>query len=393
MPIFYLDSGSIDRLEVSSSLLVSGTLTVTGSLLSQGGFTGSLFGTASWANNINFDIVAGGVTDNNVSQLVFSNSNNASFGINAGTITVSAPINFSGGTTSNNLSQLVFSNANNISFGLNAGTLTATVAAGAGGVESYFANIPLFQGSGNTLTLGGSSNHVQPFMLPYDISIGYIRVLLSNAFAATSFGTTANTNIALQQTQTFFANIYSQGTGANSRSLQQIAGSSATMTMRISGSIGAASNNQTVFNEVGFPVTGNTTSFATTYNVNSTSIVFSSTQFTQFNSNRFLDIPFATSLAAGNYWIALQKSIATATTGLTAMTSLSHANSFYYATQINSNFAEYGNASNVSTNQILPGLGYWSTNSSGGTSVSLALSHISTVASQIQIPFQMIRFA
>jgi hypothetical protein len=52
MPIFYLDSGSIDNLEISSSLLVSGSFILSGSLNSQGGLTGSLLGTASWAQNV-----------------------------------------------------------------------------------------------------------------------------------------------------------------------------------------------------------------------------------------------------------------------------------------------------------------------------------------------------
>jgi hypothetical protein len=51
MPIFYLDSGSIDRLEVSSSLLVSGTFVMSGSIISTRGYTGSLLGTASFAQN------------------------------------------------------------------------------------------------------------------------------------------------------------------------------------------------------------------------------------------------------------------------------------------------------------------------------------------------------
>jgi hypothetical protein len=51
MPVFYLDSGSINNLEISSSLLVSGAFTVSGSINTTGGLTGSLQGTASWATN------------------------------------------------------------------------------------------------------------------------------------------------------------------------------------------------------------------------------------------------------------------------------------------------------------------------------------------------------
>lgn len=75
-----------------------------------------------------------GTTSNNLGAVVFSNSNNVSFGLNGSTITATASvatsltnINVSAGTTSNNLSNLVFSNSNNISFGLNGSTVTASI--------------------------------------------------------------------------------------------------------------------------------------------------------------------------------------------------------------------------------------------------------------------------
>jgi hypothetical protein len=77
--------------------------------------------------NIN---ISAGTTSNNLSAVTFSNSNNASFGLNGSTVTVSAPVNFSAGTTSNNLTQLSFSNGSGVSWGLNGGTLTASVNAG-----------------------------------------------------------------------------------------------------------------------------------------------------------------------------------------------------------------------------------------------------------------------
>jgi len=79
MAIFYTDSGSISDLVVSNKLDA----------------TGSLYGTASWgisavsADQGDFVVAAGGST-NTVSQLVFSNSNNVSFGLNGSTITATA---------------------------------------------------------------------------------------------------------------------------------------------------------------------------------------------------------------------------------------------------------------------------------------------------------------
>lgn len=85
----------------------------------------------------NIGSISAGTTRLTLGEAVFSNSNGLSFGINGQTITGSytvpstagllSNINVSGGTTSNNLSNLVFSNANNISFGLNGSTITASI--------------------------------------------------------------------------------------------------------------------------------------------------------------------------------------------------------------------------------------------------------------------------
>lgn len=80
--------------------------------------------------NIN---VSAGTTSNNLSNLVFADSNGVTFGLNGSTITASvAPggggltnIRVSAGTTSNLLSDLTFADANGISFGINASTITA----------------------------------------------------------------------------------------------------------------------------------------------------------------------------------------------------------------------------------------------------------------------------
>lgn len=127
--------------------------------------------------------VSAGTTSNNLTNLVFSNSNGVSFGLDSSTITAShdglttqlaqiasanngsfsftnlsfsnangvsfetsagpaivasivpglTNVNVSAGTTSNNLSNLVFSNSNGVSFGLDGSTLTASIAAAGGG--------------------------------------------------------------------------------------------------------------------------------------------------------------------------------------------------------------------------------------------------------------------
>lgn len=86
MPIFYTETGSISDLVVTNSLRA----------------TGSLFGTASYVQNSPFAedvnlVVSAGTTSNSVSQLILSNANSVSFGLNASTAT--ATVDFGGQIT------------------------------------------------------------------------------------------------------------------------------------------------------------------------------------------------------------------------------------------------------------------------------------------------------
>lgn len=81
--------------------------------------------------------ISAGTTRATLGEVVFSNSNGISFGVNGQTVTASytvpstagllSNINVSAGTTGNNLSNIVFSNSNNVSFGLNGSTVTASI--------------------------------------------------------------------------------------------------------------------------------------------------------------------------------------------------------------------------------------------------------------------------
>jgi hypothetical protein len=95
------------------------------------------------------------------SSLIFSNSNNITFGIAGSTVTASASYTVptvtnsswtaSAGTTSGTVGQLEFANSNGISFGLDNGTITATVKTD-------------YQSSGNYLTTAMQSDVGSNFM-------------------------------------------------------------------------------------------------------------------------------------------------------------------------------------------------------------------------------------
>jgi len=103
------------------------------------GLNGSTVTASGLAGAIN---LSAGTTSNLSSAFTFANGNGVSFGLNAGTITASvasglSAINVSAGTTSNNLSAITFSNSNGVSFGLNGSTLTASIAAAAGTISCF----------------------------------------------------------------------------------------------------------------------------------------------------------------------------------------------------------------------------------------------------------------
>jgi hypothetical protein len=127
--------------------------------------------------------VSAGTTSNNLSNVVFSNLNGVSFGLNGSTVTASvapsaaASINVSAGTTSNNLSNVVFSNSNGISFGLNGSTVTAQN----GGISSWSNGGPV-----TAMTGGQGTLFFQPLIIPYAITVTNLLWLASVHNAATN---------------------------------------------------------------------------------------------------------------------------------------------------------------------------------------------------------------
>jgi hypothetical protein len=341
--VFQIASASVDifKIDQSKNVQVSGSLIVTGSI--------SLNGSA---------IGAGG----------------------GGSLVVAA-----GGST-NTVSQLVFSNGGGISFGLNGSTITATE----GAFRSYYENIPVIQGT-TAISMGGSSMYMQPFLMPYDISVSYIRMPITHLITSNTIGTTNNTTVNFRATQTFIFNIYSAGNGLSSRSLQQLTQASSTMVYAITGQQGANTNQQSVSHAFTYPgERGASATFSTSYSPGAASLNFSTTHLTAFTGFRWIDIPFNSSLASGQWWMGIQRISSTAGTGPAGLSNLTNQISSVMISQISANPNLLG-LSAAGTNPWQVGLGIWTTNSTGATTNSLALSQISTLANQPRLPFQFIR--
>lgn len=391
MATLYQDSGSFYDLEVTSSLRA----------------TGSLFGTASWANNALLDVAASNSTNNNVSQLYFGGvGGNITFGLNGNSITATGPTGGGGGAlyvsasnTSNAVSTLVFSNANGVSFGLSTAADVATVTAqavAAAPVESWYDPYPVWQGS-TTTTFATSQMLINPVVIPFDLSISYLRIPATFAYGQTSIASQVGITVH-QLTNGFSWNaiVYTRNSGVSSNTLSYLFSSRATAEYRVS--VSANGSSCTVNYNLSMPSTGSSFTFSTSNTTQgaSYSIVSSNAGMTgirdQLTGNRWIDIPFATSLSAGDYYFGFWRNSSSATAGTSNMQNATQNNTTYFLTQINVSMLPPGMSTNASTSPIKWGMGVYSNANTTNFTTALDQSVISSTASNLLVPFQLIRF-
>lgn len=307
-------------------------------------------------------------------------------------------INISAGTTSNNLSNVIFNNSNGVTFGLDGSTVTASAEGGAGLTRSFWANIGYLPPGSSTRNASGSSILVMPFFLPYAVSMSHIRIPVSiSAIAATAGTPVAAATFSARRGQTDCFVIYSQGVGASSRSIQSVCSGSAGWTLATNVGAGANSSQYTVSMSIVHPHSGfNSSTFTTSYAISSASIVVNTTLGqTRFTGARLVDIPIQTLLNPGNYWIAFGRSTSTASqsANISFATNASLGFSTIGVSQNALSWGIPGFATSASDNQPMLGQGIWTTNSFVSSTASMALSQISNVASNPALFFEMIRQA
>lgn len=254
-------------------------------------------------------------------------------------------------------------------------------------ILSIYQNVPAINGTGTMSMGGGSSNVVFPFLMPQDGSFSYLRMPVSMSLASTTFATgAAGYGSSVAQSNTVWFNIYTQGSGASSRSIQWLTSASTTWAFQISYS-GTASTHSVSYN-VTFPAEGGVASNTQlTSSAQSSAVNEVPAGTANFQAMRYFDMPFATSLSAGNYFAAIQRSSTTA-----GGSNIGLGVSALMVTQHNSTIA-LPNAASNSSNHLVPYVGSWSTNTLGATTSSIARSQVSTSASHPIPVFQMIREA
>lgn len=206
---------------------------------------------------------------------------------------------------------------NGISMGIPAYITTSV--AGAQATLSFWANLPFMYSTANwtsfTNVSDSNSFYVFPLSIGYNVSASYLRMPATVAIVSTTIATSAVNNVtgastAFSETVAFNAVLYTVGTGANSRSLQYVFSTSAGVTWAVSVSQASTSNasRQSITQAITFPNEGASTNNLTTqYSVSSTNGPISTTQWSNFTGQRFLDIPFDTYISQGIYWLAVNR--------------------------------------------------------------------------------------
>lgn len=272
-------------------------------------------------------------------------------------------------------------------------SLSAAAPGGAGSPKSYGIFPDQMVANSSAVQASGSSSMVMPVMIPYDMSISYLRlpVTLSAIGSMASVATAANATRGMTVSSTINVVFYTLGAGANSRSLQSVASGSASWVQQARVSAGAVGSNWTTGHTISFPREGGNTDFTLSAAATVTNVTMQSSQLSDFTNLRFLDIPFATSLSAGAYWMAYGSSTTISTSGTANYSTLRILASNMAVTQPNQAIHLMGSATN-SSNALLVGLGSWSTNAIGTTG-SIGLANISSVANHPALWFQLIRQA
>jgi hypothetical protein len=388
---------------VSTGGNTSGTTGVTGTRIVFAGGNAITLSQSNDATGATITISGGGGGGGGIGAGVSTGGNTAG---STGTVTTGNVVFVGSGPIS--LSQSTGAAGSNATITINAPATSSLV--GASGISistngstisiypnfiSSYENMPGLIGS-SAVTFGtGTISSAVAFALPQNGSFSFIRIPMLMSMFSTTIATSAIAGTSAQAGvfQTYNAVVYSLGTGASSKSLISVA----------SGSGSFSATNKISINSTQYSISlgfsgqaeGAETNRTTQYSISNTNYSFTTNQFTEFSSNRWLDIPFANSLSAGAYWLVVgqstSSSFAGATGNISNMTVWGPRYSNHYAmTMANLQFGIMG-STNLTSGGLL-GAGNFAT-AGGGTTSILPISAISSTASNPRMYFQMLRSA
>lgn len=286
-----------------------------------------------------------------------------------------------------------FSGGPNITLSGNSNTIVIS-GAPAGGTTfytgSYFANMN-WPGATTTMTFSGSTLHMASFSIQQNMSIDFLRVLVTGSVLAASStaATTGNTSYGGGSTKSHNLVLYTRGAGANSMSLQSYGS-----TQRVENAawtISAAANSTQFSYSLRYTLNSNstTTGFTKDYSSSVASLNFHSSQLTDLTGLKQYEIPFATALTPGQYWLGYQvlTSVSTARTADESRWGLAY--SSYGVTAPQLSFGVLGAASN-SHYGLMPMVGSITTNATT-TTASFPMTNITSSSNNAVLFFQGMR--
>lgn len=337
-------------------------------------------------------------------NVVFQGGNNVT--LSGNTAAGAATIVVNGGDTSQFLTTAMQSNAGsnfvaatspvygtNITGTVGSNGISLSAAAGgAAAIESHWANFPALWTAAvvPAAAMRQSTSIVFPAVINMDLSINQMMAMRSVSQGTTQIATAANTSFGFTQNESHNYVFYTQGTGASSGSLQYYTSTSVGLSMSVRGSVGAASNNLSCFTSYNVPnATGTSQLTVSTAPAASASLPFASAAVSNFLSGvRLWATNAAVSLPAGEYWIAHGITSAGTTgggAGASALTAATIAMSNLAMPNINSNIASFG-TSGQSFNQVYANLGGSFTTAGGGTTASMPITAVRSMASHV-VPY------
>ena len=264
---------------------------------------------------------------------------------------------FSAGTNSQTNGTIVFSNSNNVSFGLNTnGAVTASVAPGEGFTHSFYEPNAFAAGSAYS-SFGVGTIYFDPMELDANISFSAINQLAS--FNMNGVSSNPGTSGQVGFTNAFAVYSRSQPGGAGSTNLVQFMSDIQTI------SAGWSASSSSISMSYGWGTGTTNGSSSASFSTSAAALTNAS-----FTGQKVNSIGFASSIAPGDYWIA--QSVSSSSAGgasASAIFSISHA--VLTAATNGSWAAGFGQASATNAQPVL-GLGVFSVTSAAfPTSVGL----------------------
>jgi hypothetical protein len=308
---------------------------------------------------------------------------------------------------------------NNITLSTNGSTISVIGAAGGGGYTQSFYQPELY-GAPTTQSHANGTLYLRPFELNGYADIDRILMQQSMSMSATTISfscsisgptqTSGTASFGQTGTVILFSRAQTSEGAASYSSLQSFFSASTSMSIGISATVSGSTNasnatlNYTTQQQLGYLKNIDTTGGYTTSSIGSTTnssfsssstagSTYSSSIGATFGNNMLSGIrPFhapgiATPVAPGEYWIGVIQSSTSSSTGLAIHRPVFPATlgQLYFTASTNNTYLEVGNSANVSTSNWRMGFGSYS--ASSNTTGQIALTQVSTNASNASLYF------